>query len=135
MNAASALAAAILERLSSDPALRSALGDGRVFDAVPYNHPFPFAVIGEMTTTDWSTGTDPGLEHGFVLHLWVRKGGKPLVNEAALAVQTALHESILALEGHTLVNLRHQSTDVRRTDDGETFHGVMRFRAVTEPTN
>jgi hypothetical protein len=135
VNAAAALTGAILSRLSADSALGAALGPSRVFDAVPYNHPFPFAVIGEMTSADWSTGGESGLEHSFVLHIWARAGGKALVNTAAQAIHSALHEAKLALEGHSLVNLRHRSTDVRRDGDGETFHGVMRFRAVTEPAN
>jgi hypothetical protein len=35
--------------------------------------------------------------------------------------------------GHSLINLRHQHSEVRRDPDGETLHGLARFRAVTEP--
>jgi hypothetical protein len=48
------------------------------------------------------------------------------------AVEAALHDAGLTLAGHRLINLRHESSDVRRDDDGETFVGIGRFRAVTE---
>jgi hypothetical protein len=133
MSAAYLLHKAALAKLQQSAALTATLGAGRIFDAVPYNQPFPFAVIGEMTSTDWSTGTEQGAEHSLVLHIWSRSGGKKQTFEAASAIFDALHEAAFPLEGHGLVNLRHQSTDVRRAEDGETFHGVMRFRAVTEP--
>jgi hypothetical protein len=43
-----------------------------------------------------------------------------------------LHDQDLTLSGHRLVNLRHESSEARRDSDGETFHGIARFRAVTE---
>jgi len=36
------------------------------------------------------------------------------------------------LSGHRLINLRHEFSEARRDSDGETFHGIARFRAVTE---
>lgn len=135
MSAPFQLQKAVLARLSQDTALTALIGPGRIFDAVPYNQPFPFVVVGEITSADWSTGSEHGLEHSLVLHVWSRSGGKKQTFEAASAVYDALHEATLALAGHSLVNLRHQSTDVRRDADGETYHGVMRFRAVTEPTS
>jgi len=48
------------------------------------------------------------------------------------AARDALHDQALALTGHRLINLRHEYSEVRRDNDGETFHGIVRFRAVTE---
>ncbi len=39
----------------------------------------------------------------------------------------------LTLAGHRLVNLRQEFAEHRREPDGETIHGIARFRAVTEP--
>lgn len=50
------------------------------------------------------------------------------------ALRTALHEASLTLAGHRLVSLRHETSDAIRGADGETYQGVARFRAVTEPT-
>lgn len=133
MSATYHLQKAVMAALLQDGPLASLLGAHRVFDSVPYNQPFPFIVAGEITSTDWDTGSERGFEHTFVLHIWSRSGGKMQTFEVASAVYEALHERALTVEQHDLVNLRHQTTDVRREDDGETYHGVMRFRAVTEP--
>ena len=50
------------------------------------------------------------------------------------AVETALHDAALALEGHALVNLRFLEGTTRREADGATWRGTIRFRAVTEET-
>ena len=34
---------------------------------------------------------------------------------------------------HHLVNLRHEFSEARLDPDGDTFHGIVRYRAVTEP--
>ena len=49
------------------------------------------------------------------------------------AVRTALHDQPLTLAGHRLINLRHELSEARRDPDGDTIHGIARFRAVTEP--
>ena len=37
------------------------------------------------------------------------------------------------LPDHHLVNLRHELSEARLDPDGDTFHGIVRYRAVTEP--
>ena len=60
--------------------------------------------------------------------------GKRQANEIMGAIRTALHDQPLTLTGHRLVNLRHEFSEARRDPDGETTHGIARFRAVTEPS-
>ena len=59
--------------------------------------------------------------------------GKKQAHEIIGAIRTALHDQPLTLTGHRLVNLRHEFSEARRDPDGETIHGIARFRAVTEP--
>ena len=49
------------------------------------------------------------------------------------AARAALHGQPLTLDGHRLINLRHEFSEARRTPDGDTYQGIARFRAVTEP--
>ena len=51
-----------------------------------------------------------------------------------LAARQAL-EQMPALAGHRLVNLRFAIADIRREADGRTYHALVRFRAVTEPSS
>jgi hypothetical protein len=67
------------------------------------------------------------------VHVWSGARGKKEAHEILGAVRAALHDRPLSLAGHSLVNLRHEHSEVRRASDGETIHGLARFRAVTEP--
>jgi hypothetical protein len=40
----------------------------------------------------------------------------------------------VTLVDHELVNLRHEFSEARPDPDGDTFHGIVRYRAVTEPS-
>jgi hypothetical protein len=132
MNAAFALQQAIYSRLTSDTATAAALGGPRVYDDVPPRADFPFLTFGQSAERDWSTGTDEGYEHTITLHAWSRGEGRKEAQAVLAAARDALHDQSLALAGHRLINLRHEFSEVRRDSDGETFHGIARFRAVTE---
>jgi len=69
-----------------------------------------------------------------VLHVWSRARGRKESKAVAAIVRAALDDAALALTGHTLIGIKHQSTEFLRQTDGQTYHAVMKFRAVTEPT-
>jgi hypothetical protein len=86
-----------------------------------------------MRVANFSSGSEPGLEHQLTLHAWSRQGGQREAHVIADALLQALDDAPLALSGHRLVNFRFAVADVRREADGRTYHALVRFRAVTEP--
>jgi len=128
-----ALQKAIHVQLSADAGLLAVLGAPRIFDDVPRSPTFPYITYGGSTVRDWSTGTDDGHEHALTLHAWSQGAGRKPVHELLGALEAALDQQGLALDGHRLITLRHEFSDVRREADGETWHGVLRLRATTEP--
>lgn len=124
----------IFDALASDAVLTGLLGSSRIYDHVPQRAAFPYLTLGQSVVRDWSTATDSGEEHILTLHVWSRADGRRETHEIMGALREALHEPTLALEGHRLVNLRHELSEARREPDGETYHGIVRLRAVTEPT-
>ena len=68
----------------------------------------------------------PGLRQVFV--------PQPIMGKTPAELRAALHDQPLTLSGHRLINLRHEHSEARREPDGETYHGIARFRATTEPT-
>lgn len=128
-----ALQKAFYLKLTADAALNALLGGPRVYDDVPVRGEFPYVTFGQTSERDWSTGTDIGGEHVVTLHVWSRAAGRKEADEIIDAVRTALHDQALSLSGHRLVNLRHEFSDARRDADGESYHGITRYRAVTEP--
>ena len=47
--------------------------------------------------------------------------------------RSTLHDASLDLEGYQLVNMRLEFSEARYDDRNEAHHGLLRFRAVTEP--
>ena len=124
---------AVYQALKADATLASMLGTNWLYDDVPQSADFPYVVIDKMRINDWSTATERGSEHILMLHIWSRYRGKHEVYGIADAIRDALHDVVLTLDDNHLINLTHQYSDQKHDDDGETWHGVMRFRAVTEP--
>ena len=132
-SASAALQSAIFAALAADAALTTLMGSPRIFDDVPQDAPFPYLTFGASIDRDWSTATDPGDEHLLTLHVWSRARGRREVHAILAAVRQALHDHPLTLAGHRLINLRHEFSEARADPDSDTYHGLLRLRAVTEP--
>lgn len=123
---------AIHAALAGDAALTALLGGVRVYDQTPASVPFPYITFGRTSVYDWGTGTESGTEQLLTLHVWSKGKGKKEAHELMDAVATRLHDAGLALESHSLVNLRLEFSDVVFDEDLSVHHGMLRFRAVTE---
>jgi hypothetical protein len=133
-SASAALRAAIHDALSTDGALNALLGGPKVYDEPPRAAAFPYVTLGEARVNDFSTGTEPGEEHQLTLHAWSRQDGHREAHMISGALLQALDDAPLTLTDFRLVNLRFTVADVRREADGRTYHALVRFRAMTEPT-
>jgi hypothetical protein len=122
----------LYEALVGDAPLGRLLGEPRIYDGAPREAAFPYVTIDQLTTRDWSTGDGAGFEHVATLSVWSRYSGKREAHALLDAIYTCLHEAKLDVRGASLINLRFDSSSIGRDDDGATYHGVIRFRAVTE---
>ena len=127
-----ALQKAIHARLIADTAILALIGGPRIYDDVPRQPAFPYVSYGQSTVRDWSTGTDDAHEHIVTLHVWTRANGRKPAHEISSAIEAAIDQQVLVLDGHRLISLRHEFSDVRREADNETWRGIVRLRAVTE---
>jgi hypothetical protein len=130
-----ALRAAVHDALAADPALVTILGGAKVYDEPPRAAAFPYVTLGEVRIADYSAGGEASQEHQLTLHAWSRQGGHREAHRIAGALLQALDDAPLAPSGHRLVNLRFSIADIRRESDGRTYHALVRFRAVTEPSS
>ena len=127
------LQATIVGALSAEPVINRLLGGPKIFDRVPERASFPYLTLGRTAVVDWSTGTEDGAEHILTLHVWAKGGSKQETYEIMDQVSNKLHDATLPLETHRLVNLQLQFAEARQEPDSPTYHGILRFRAVTEP--
>jgi len=132
MDADLALQKALYARLAEDTDL-AALVAMRIYDNVPGDTGFPYLTLGDAQVEDWSAGDVMGAEHRLTFNAYTRGGGRAEAKAILGAVNAALHDAELTLEGHCLVNLLFLSAETAREADGATWRGTIRFRAVTEP--
>lgn len=130
---ANPLQQAVVECLASNPDVLAITGAGRIFDRLITRAEPPYLVLGEITSSDFSTGDAESSEHRFEIEAWSKDNGRRQAVELADAVRTALHDVDLPLTGAVLVNLRHERTTSRRAPRTALYVARLRFRAVTEP--
>lgn len=142
------LQAAVYQALRTNARLVALVGDGgsperaRVFDEVP-QETWPagttadqaYLVIGvDWGATDWDSKSFRGAEVTLTVHAWSRYAGTKEVKQLAAAVREALDNVALSVSGQTLVLCRFQFATDFLEPDGRTRHGVVRFRALTQPS-
>lgn len=130
-NPEQALQKAVFAVLSADAAVAALVGT-RIFDRLIDKAELPYLVLGETTTLDWSTSTEGGTEHVFVLEAWSKEAGKQEAQAIASTVRSALHDRPLALDEGVLVNLRLERVRIERIARQRLHRATMRLRAVIE---
>ena len=124
---------AIYAALAADTELQALIGDPpRLYDDPPGASALPAVQIGDGAESDWSTQTGAGAEHDLTIHAWSRAGGRKEARAILARVCGVLHLAELTLNDNALINLRFVTSQVIRDGDGETYHGIARYRAVTE---
>lgn len=107
-------------------------GTGGVRDHVPPGTAFPYIVIGDMSTRPMDTQAYEGQEILATIHSYSRAEGMKELKSVMSAVQEALHDADFSVTGATLVFCQETSSETYLEGDGETRHGIQRFRIITE---
>lgn len=120
----------IYQALTADAPLTAMITG--VFDNVPQSTDFPYVTIGESIVNDWSTKTSSGFEQFISIRVWSREGGRKEAVSVMEKIYSLLHGASLTVEGLKLVLIRQLSSNVTLENDGWTYQGIMRFRALLE---
>lgn len=121
--------AAVFAALDGDVPLKAAVTG--VYDEVPEGTALPYVKIGDSTIADWSGKDFGGTEQTLTVHVWSAAPGRQQNKEIMALVHAVLHEASLTVANNSLVNLRHTFAEDFQ-EDGTTYHGVLRFRIVTQ---
>ena len=128
-----ALRAAILATVEADAAPVSLMGGSvRIYDEPPRAAEPVYAVFGEVTASDFSTGTERAHEQRLTLVVWSREGSARSGLEAAERIAALLDDAPLALAGRRLANLRVTDVAAARDESTGLARVIVRLRAVTE---
>lgn len=124
---------AVYTALDDNTDLVAALGGAKIYDHNPEKAAFPYIVLGRANSVDWSTSTEDGNEHLITIHIWSKRSARQQIYSIQQLVQESLHDVILTAQDHDIINLRLELSEARRDRESGHMHGIMRFRAVTEP--
>lgn len=107
-----------------------------IYDLMPQAANMPCIVIGEIVFADLDTKDRVGFD--FVARIHVRDEGHNIlpVREIQDAIFDRLHNAsgeALSIEGHRLIQLRREMSDVIREAQGQ-IHGVCEYRGLIETT-
>jgi len=132
-HSALALQCAIYSILKNDNDITTLLGGEFIFDDVPKKQTPPYIVFSEAIHSDWSTGSETGIEHTVTLNIWSSENGRKQVLLISDAIINALIDIPAMLDGHALINFTHEFTEVAKDEQTKFFLAKVNFRAVTEP--
>jgi hypothetical protein len=132
VSAERALIAAIRAAALADTDVQALVGV-RFYDEPPPDIMFPYVTLGRAESRPVDASAGEAIEHAVTLHAWSRHGGRAEMLDLIDALRAALHNAPLSVTGRRLVLLFVQFTDIFRSGDGRTTHGVLRLRALTEP--
>jgi len=119
-------------------ALNGAVAGLEVFDHVPFEPAgapdtnFPYGTIGDAEATPFDNDDDRGAYVDATVHVWSRYKGRKEVDEALDAIYGLLHRAALTAVGYKVVDCLFTFSDVFVEQDGQTRHGVIRFRLTIQ---
>lgn len=125
---------AVFALLDGDATLDALIGNNRIFDRVPDEQAFDYVGIGEFTASDISTFGKLIEEVTFTIDVWSQKGGKKTCALIQDRIDTLLNRASLDLsaDGFRSVAILREFRDSLLDQDGLTYHGIQRFRAMIE---
>ena len=133
------MVAAIYAALDGNSTLQGLLGGtGRVYNGVSSNVSAPYVTIGDVSSNDYPASTVDAQEHTIQIDVFTDQptsgqSALKLCTQIVACIRDALHAQPLSMSAGSMANLRCQFTNpALRDPDGISWHGVLRFRAVSE---
>lgn len=105
-----------------------------IYDYVPDNAVFPYLVIGDFTSVTFDDKTSDGANTTVTLHAFTQDKDKQVAHQIIARTYDLLHNAELSVTGQNLILLRSDNflqVFQERTDNNTTYHGVVRYRALT----
>ena len=133
MSPAQSIQQAMRAALIARAPLTTLLGGAHIYDEAPRGANPPYVVFNAIETRDWSVADQKAHELIVTLEIVTNSRARPLAQNIANEIETALDGAVLTLTDHRLVNLRAVFNFVSKSIATSNFNGVVRFRAATEP--
>lgn len=131
-NLADSLQKAVYDRLNIDVDLIALIGSEQIFDHYAKNAKYPYILIANWKSTDWSCDDVDGEEHQFDLEIYDDQPSMVDLRDIARVATLALHDQALTLAVGTLINLRLENSFFQTQRRTNIQLSRLKFRAKTE---
>jgi len=119
---------ALHARLSSSPNIQAVLGvSPRLYDHAPEDPIYPYLTYGAMRSEDISADETALSAHTVNLHIWSRYSGRIEAVTILSELTKVLETTSLDMGAAKQVSANIVYTDIFRTPDGRTLHGILRI--------
>ncbi len=125
------LQTAVYQRLSGYAPLTAIVGTG-VYDMPPSTAKYPYVTIGEDDVHQADVGCKRSYRVILEVHGWSDHRGYKEVKSIVQAVEDALHDFPLIVDGYRLISLTLRDTQFMRAPDGLLSHSISDFVAYIE---
>lgn len=120
-------------RLSTSVDIQSILGlPPRLYDHAPEDPVYPYLTYGAMRSEDMSADATVLSAHTVNLHIWSRYSGRREVVNTLAELTRVLEASPLDLADAKQVSANIVYTDIFRTPDARTLHGILRINYIIQ---
>jgi len=101
-----------------------------VYDGIPQGATaiYPSITIGEDISTAWDTDEKLGANIVLAIHTWSRTAGRHETKDLQGKIFDALARYEMTVTGYKLVTMEFEGEESFLEPDGETRHGVSKFR-------
>ena len=93
---------------------------------------FPYGTVGDTELVPWDNDSDLGTEVEATIHVWSRYKGRKEVDATIDVIYGLLHRASLTSAGYKVVDCLFTFSDNFVEGDGQTRHGVIRFRLTIQ---
>jgi hypothetical protein len=123
--AVAAAQAALLAALKAHPTLPTLVTG--IYDGPPPRASYPYLVVSDSMSIDWSTKTQRGREVSLIVTLWDERGGPHTMHDIMSAIEDAVQAMPRDLSGWRIATLNFIRSRILRTNAGP-WSGLVEHR-------
>jgi len=116
--------------LNGDSTLDGIIGNNKIFDNVPQDTSYPYAIIGNFNVVNRGTKTLDGNEYSVDIDVWSTYRGKKEISQAMERIYELLHDTTYSVSGANMVISQVRNIITLVENDGITRHGVLTLSVI-----
>ncbi|RRH93426.1 DUF3168 domain-containing protein [Mesorhizobium tamadayense] len=132
MTAPGDLMQALFLRLKTDTSLSALLGGAGLLEQPNDKAAFPNVTYGRTSAFDLDTGADNDDDQLITLHVWSKAQGEAETRLIMDSIRARLDGAALAIGPRGQTRLSLEFAEARYDEDLVVYHGLLRFRALTQ---